>query len=630
MAFSLPPHDRRRPRRGSLDRPVNGRLYRAAFLLAVIPVIALALTVHRPLALPPPELPPTFDQETTVAAARELATLYPDRTPGSAGATGARQWVTGKLESLGYEPAADTFEARLPGVGKRTLANIVAIAPGRTPEAIVISAHRDNSGIGSGANDNASGTAALLELARSYGTGSTGASRVEIPDHTIVFLSTDGGAAGSIGAARFAADPAWRDRVLAVVNLDAIGGTDRARIDLSGEVARSPAASLVLTAAASLAEQTGREPRRTSPGAQLIDLAFPFSLYDQAPFVGLGIPAVTLTTSGLRPHATFEDTPEALDADAIGTVGRAAQQLVEALDQGLEIARGTSTYLWLGSRVVSGWAIQLLLVALLLPFLAATVDLFARCRRLHVRLGPALRALRSRAWLWLWVGALFEIFRLAGAWPGGEPRPVDPASPAVANWDVLPLALFGGIAVASWLIGKGRLQPHRAPTEEERLAGYAAVCLGLGLIAILSLAINPYAVLFLLPSLHCWLWLAQARDRRAVRLVLLVLGLAGPAVLLASFAVRFELGWDAPWYLVVLAGVGKLPIAGIALALAWCAALAQLAALESGRYAPYPRPNERGLGPGRRLVRGIVLARRRRLRMRIDRVGAPARRQGSR
>ena len=151
MAFSLPPHDRRRPRRGSLDRPVNGRLYRAAFLLAVIPVIALALTVHRPLALPPPELPPTFDQETTVAAARELATLYPDRTPGAAGATGARQWVTGKLESLGYEPAADTFEARLPGVGKRTLANIVAIAPGRTPEAIVISAHRDNSGIGSGA-----------------------------------------------------------------------------------------------------------------------------------------------------------------------------------------------------------------------------------------------------------------------------------------------------------------------------------------------------------------------------------------------------------------------------------------------------------------------------------------------
>ena len=36
--------------------------------------------------------------------------------------------------------------------------------------------------------------------------------------------------------------------------------------------------------------------------SQLVDLAFPFSLYEHAPFVARGIPAITLTTVG-RPAA---------------------------------------------------------------------------------------------------------------------------------------------------------------------------------------------------------------------------------------------------------------------------------------------------------------------------------------
>ena len=72
MASPLPPLVRRRPRRGSLDRPVNGRLYRACFLIVLIPVLALALTVRHPLALPPPQLPPTFDQSSALSLARDL------------------------------------------------------------------------------------------------------------------------------------------------------------------------------------------------------------------------------------------------------------------------------------------------------------------------------------------------------------------------------------------------------------------------------------------------------------------------------------------------------------------------------------------------------------------------------
>ena len=611
MATPLPPLERRRPRRGSLDRPVNGRLYRAAFLIVLIPVLALALTVRRPLALAPPLLPATFDRGAAVATARDLATHYPDRSPGSAGALAARQWLTARFAGIGFATTVDTFQAQVPGSGRRELANVIAVAPGRTDQAIVIAAHRDDDGTGAGANDNASGTAALLELARSYGKGATGAARVKLPAHTIVFLSTDGSAAGSIGAARFAADSRWRSRVVAVINLDAIAGRRGARIELSGDRARSPASSLVQTAAARLSEQLGRQPRHTGPAGQFLDLALPYSLYDQAPFVGRGIPAITLTTSGIRPVPGFDDTPERINPAALGAIGRATQQLVESLDQGLEIARGTSTYIWLGARVVRGWAIQLLLVALLLPFLVAVVDLFARCRRLRVQLAPALLALRSRLALWLWAGVLFEVFRALGAWPQGAARPIDPASRAAGDWPVVTLAVLAGLIVASWLLGRERRRPQHPAIADEQLAGYTAAFILLGLIGILTLAVNPYTLLFLLPSLHAWLWLPQARDRRLVRLGLLLLGLAGPTVLIASFAVRFELGWDTPWYLLALAGVGKLPVAAIALTLAWGAAFTQLVVLEAGRYAPYPRAGRRRPGPGRRLVRHAVLARRR-------------------
>src|SRR5207302_1255336 len=89
---------------------------------------------------------------------------------------------------------------------------------------IVVMAHRDDTAVDTGLNDNASGTAALVELARSYAP-TAAAQRVSLP-YSLVFLSTDGGAEGARGAAHFAADPHARQNILAVVNLDSIGGRD--------------------------------------------------------------------------------------------------------------------------------------------------------------------------------------------------------------------------------------------------------------------------------------------------------------------------------------------------------------------------------------------------------------------
>src|SRR5437016_4104205 len=55
MAAVPPPPARRRPRPGSLERPVNAKLYRGTWLLVGLPLLIAAFSVARPQPLPPPE-----------------------------------------------------------------------------------------------------------------------------------------------------------------------------------------------------------------------------------------------------------------------------------------------------------------------------------------------------------------------------------------------------------------------------------------------------------------------------------------------------------------------------------------------------------------------------------------------
>ena len=591
---------------------MNGRLYRGTWLLVALPLLLAAFTVARPTPLPEPQFPPTFDRASAVGLARELSRFYPDRSPGSEGATGAAQWYLARLAPYNLPRETDTFSATIPGRGRVTLHNIVAVASGRirSPQAIVVMAHRDNTGTGPGANDNASGTAALIELARAYAPTATGRARSLGPQHTILFLSTDGGAYGSLGAAHFAAHSSYRGRVVAVVNLDALAGRETPRIELSGDRPRSPAAALVETAAARIVEQGGERPGRTSALGQLVDLGFPFTLYEQGPFVGRGIPAVTITTGGNRPPAPVPDVPDSLDGTRLGQLGRAAESLVASLDAGLELTQGTSSYVYLGPRLVRGWAIELVLFAMLLPAFMASVDLFARCRRRRIRLASAFRSVRSRLGFWLWAGAIFELFAIAGAWPGGAARPINPESAAATDWPLWTLAGFFCLLGLSWLTARPRLVPRRPATREEELAGHTAAMIALSVLAFVITGWNPFALVFILPSLHSWVWLPNYRERHAAfRVALLAAGFLGPLLLLGSLAVRFGLGLDAPWYLAELTAVGYVPTVSVLIALAWAAGAAQVVVLVAGRYAAYPRASERPpRGPLRNTVRSVVLA----------------------
>jgi hypothetical protein len=585
-------------------------------LIVGLPLLIVAFSVERPAALPAPNLPPTFDGGAAMSLSGELSRLYPDRAPGTAGSLGATRWLIDKMRLYGFKPQVDGFDATIPGRGRVLLRNVLFTAGPQDADAIVVMAHRDDSGLGAGANDNASGTAALIELARGYATPTGTATQPVGPQHRLIFLSTDGGAFGGLGAARFAQHYPDRNRVLAVVNLDSIGGKGKPRLEVTADQPRSPAPVLVESAAARITEQSGTPPGRTSALGQLTDLAFPFSLYEQAPLVGRGIPAITITTSGNRPPASFGDTPERLHRKQVTDIGRASQTLLGSLDEGLELARGTHSYVFLGSRLVRGWAIEFALVAMLLPFVVVTVDLFARCRRRKIPVAPALRAYRSRLGFWLWVGAMFLFLGLVGVWDGGAPHPINPETTPAGNWPALGLILLLVLAVPGWLVSRSRLAPRKPATVDEELAGHTAAMLTLGVVALLVVATNAFALLFLLPSLHIWLWLPQVRDRGpGARIALLAAGLLGPFILVGSFMFRFGLGLDAPWYLAQLAAVGYVSIVAFLLVLCWLAGAAQLTALAAGRYAPYPSAAERPpRGPIRNSIRAIVLTARSRNR----------------
>jgi len=249
-----PPPARTRARPGSLERPINSRLYRGTWLLVGIPLLIAAFSVGKPPALRAavPTLPPAFDKLRAVALARDLAQTFPDRSPGSPGAESARQWFADQVANLGLRVRREPFTATIPGRGRVRLENLIVTIPGRSPQALAVLAHLDNVGTGPGANDNASGIAALIELARSYATSVSGnvpsGATIVSPAHTLFFVATDGGEFGGLGAKRFATD--FHDRIVTAIVLDTIAGKAPSRLVIAGDTARNPDAGLVETAAA--------------------------------------------------------------------------------------------------------------------------------------------------------------------------------------------------------------------------------------------------------------------------------------------------------------------------------------------------------------------------------------------
>ena len=632
MAAPQPPaRRRRRPRRGSLERPVNGRLYRASFLVVLLPLLLLlAFTVTKPVALQAPTLPPAFDAQRRARAgprARDAVSRTARRA--SSGALGAATWFRDKLAL--YDLPTRTRRVARDGPGPRqacSLQNVMAVVAGQSPDVIVVMAHRDDTGDGPGANDNASGTAALLELARAYARpavetpgGGAADAHARLPLHRRRRVRRPRRASlrqarRDRGPGRRGAQPRRARRARAAARRDrrrpaALAGDDprrrprrggsssrrgqRARASGRPRAARRP--RLPVHALRAGAVRRARDPRdhadeRRQPARRPPSATAPGRL----------------------------DTPRARASSA----GR-RRRLLGSLDQGLELAQGTTSYVWFGDRIVRGWAIELVLIALLVPFFVAVVDLFALCRRQRIGARGRRRARCARGSAsGSSSGSFSRVFARSGRGRRARRARRTPRPPPQATGTCSPLSALLVIAFAGWLVARRRLVPRR----EVSRAGAAG---------------RPHRRA------------ARARDRRAARrrdepvraalpaaraprLALAAAGAHGAdspvrlaiyarrprrrdAIVLVSLAWRFGLGLDAPWYLLD-ARLGRVreDDRRSLIALAATAAGAQLAAAAAGRYAPVSRAaseeRPRRPGAGRRAQRRARGARRRAARAR--------------
>jgi hypothetical protein len=136
----------------------------------------------------------------------------------------ASEYLFNIYASFGYEPELQWFEAR--GALNGRTANVVATLRGTShPELVyVVSSHYDSVVAGPGADDDTSGTAALLEAARVLAMHPQPA--------TIVFASFTGEEAGLLGSREFVRRAvAGKLQVVGALNNDMIGWTNDDHLD---------------------------------------------------------------------------------------------------------------------------------------------------------------------------------------------------------------------------------------------------------------------------------------------------------------------------------------------------------------------------------------------------------------
>lgn len=237
----------------------------------------------------------------------------------------ARELVQSRLEELGYdvkrlrhgdEPDAPiNIEAQLTGTT-------------RPNEAVVIAAHFD--AFHGGADDNGSGVAALLELAR------VAAERRF--ERTVRFVGFDLEERGSLGSTRYV-EAGHANDVKAAIVLECIGFTDRdGEQDAPLGLQLGERADSLLIAANEDSRSMTELLFALNNALQLVKLraviaagdgAYPLSgallRSDNGPFWLKGLPAVMLTDSAnfRNPHYhTADDTPETLDPELIAATTR--------------------------------------------------------------------------------------------------------------------------------------------------------------------------------------------------------------------------------------------------------------------------------------------------------------------
>lgn len=153
------------------------------------------------------------------------------RRTGTEGNRIAREYLVERFEEEGAEPFRGSFthefEFKNRDGEEMTGINVIGQVTGQSDSVILITAHYDHLGkrdslIFNGADDDASGTAALLAYIDYF-------SQVQ-PNHTLVFAAFDAEEMGLQGARALASDSVFLDKLKMNINLDMIAQNDKDEI----------------------------------------------------------------------------------------------------------------------------------------------------------------------------------------------------------------------------------------------------------------------------------------------------------------------------------------------------------------------------------------------------------------
>lgn len=279
-------------------------------------------------------------QELLVDVAYLSSDLLEGREAGSVGERLAGVYIASRFTEIGLDPGADAewfqpFDFRFsahphaaPDTGeRRTGRNVAGIIDNGADRSVVIGAHYDHLGYGgmgslspgdslihNGADDNASGVAALFEIARRLMESNEAAN-----DYVFVAFSAE--EIGLIGSKYFAAHPpASADSIHFMINLDMVGrlGDDRT-LAVNG-TGTSPAWDAAVDAAAS------------RNGIDVVKHASGLGPSDHASFYLMDVPVLHLFTGQHEDYHRPSDDSHLIDYEGIRDVASFVADVIRELD----------------------------------------------------------------------------------------------------------------------------------------------------------------------------------------------------------------------------------------------------------------------------------------------------------